>query len=262
MDWDDSESDWGSVGWGVEAGAAEPSAHIESPVLVAADARFSNDDISDLDLNDPVLFGADDPKSGRSTPTGSGSDDDGAVASHHLDPESEGENTDENRIHDFFIDAIRDPGHEFGRAFTSRPTEPLLDSREMDSTGLEPIPLGECGPGRTAFVTVGATASFQSLITEIVSPKCLEALSAVGVDRLIVQCGPDYALFQSIVPHPGPQSFDIHITGFAYTDDIHREMLKCARIPNVRRTGVIITHGGRPPSLKSWQAVSPSEIRN
>lgn len=251
QNWDDAELDGGPVGSGVEVGAAEPSRHIESPVLVAADAHFSIIDISDLDLNDSVLAEADDSgsDSGRFTPAGSVLDDGGPIASPR-DPVTEGENSDRNRIRDFFADAITDPGHEFGRAFTSQPTDPLLgqDSREMANTGLEPIAPGEGGLGRSAFVTIGATASFQSLIKEIVSPDCLEALSAVGVDRLTVQCGPDYELFQSIAPHPGPQSFDIHITGFAYTDDIHREMSRCARVPGVRRTGIIITHGGKPLS--------------
>lgn len=268
-DWTDYETEWGSVDSGIDAGAAEPSARIESPVdsgidtespvLLAADAHYSNDDdVSDLDLNDPVLVEAEDSDSGCFTPASSSDSDDDEPMVDHQDRETE-ENSDENRILDFFSDAIIDPGHEFGRAFGTKVTDPLLgkDSREMDSTGLEPVAPGEGGPGRTAFVTVGATASFKSLITEIISPDCLDALSSVAVDRLIVQCGPDYEYFESILPHPGPQSFDIHITGFAYTDDIHREMMKCARVPGVRRTGIIITHGGKPSFPRIWVSSKP-----
>ncbi|KAI0134699.1 hypothetical protein BJ170DRAFT_610891 [Xylariales sp. AK1849] len=104
-------------------------------------------------------------------------------------------------------------------------------------------------PGRTMFMTIGTIASFKDLITEILSEEFLTTLEKLNFKRLIMQCGPDLALFEKIRPQKGFDSHWIDILGFDYTDDITPYYLKCAPSDGKdgsekRGMGIIMAHAG------------------
>lgn len=119
---------------------------------------------------------------------------------------------------------------------------------------------------RIAFVTVGASASFKSLIDEVISEPFLAKLRALHFSQLIVQCGPDYDYFESARPKLGandPEGLDV--SGFAYTKDLKQFFALAAADPEaeMRSRGLIITHAGtsgRPPANPPQSIPTPSSI--
>ncbi|KAI2625822.1 glycosyltransferase family 1 protein [Hypoxylon sp. NC1633] len=95
------------------------------------------------------------------------------------------------------------------------------------------------------FVTVGASASFKTLIKEVISPPFVEKLKSFGFTHIVVQCGPDYGYFEGSKPNQGPE--DLDISGFAYKKDL-REAMSLATADDTsgkeRARGLIITHAG------------------
>ncbi|KAI2638882.1 glycosyltransferase family 1 protein [Hypomontagnella submonticulosa] len=107
---------------------------------------------------------------------------------------------------------------------------------------------------RIAFVTVGASASFKSLIDEVISEPFLAKLRALHFSQLIVQCGPDYDYFESARPKLGandPEGLDV--SGFAYTKDLKQFFALAAADPEaeMRSRGLIITHAGSGSILEA-----------
>jgi hypothetical protein len=101
-------------------------------------------------------------------------------------------------------------------------------------------------PGRRCFVTVGATAGFQSLLDEVSTPGFLRALANHGYDLLDVQCGPDHAAFQERVA--GLRDEDKHgisVRSFRYTDEMNDYLIACRGELDVRLAGCVISHGGQ-----------------
>ncbi|KAK8027053.1 hypothetical protein PG991_004109 [Apiospora marii] len=140
----------------------------------------------------------------------------------------------------FFADAVANPEHELGRYI--KPST-AWDDISKHSTIATMAPADEDQiPGKTCFVTVGATASFRSLIEEVVSPKFVAALAAQGYDTMIVQCGPDYEHFESIRPSDPP----VIMSGFSVESNIIEYMRECAPSdePRKRHMGLIVTHAG------------------
>ncbi|KAI1401401.1 glycosyltransferase family 1 protein [Hypoxylon fuscum] len=93
-----------------------------------------------------------------------------------------------------------------------------------------------------AFVTVGASASFKSLVDEVVSDAFLSKLKSLGFTVLMVQCGPDFDYFESVRPPYQPGKLYVH--GFAYKPDIRAEMKLATAEAGSRSMGLIITHAG------------------
>ncbi|KAI0399806.1 glycosyltransferase family 28 C-terminal domain-containing protein [Xylaria palmicola] len=103
------------------------------------------------------------------------------------------------------------------------------------------------GPSRTAFVTIGATAGFRSLLQEVVSPKFLATLRSQNFTSLVVQCGPDLGYFEAIRPSHTQKSHGLDITAFSYAPDLkeHFARASCGNDHNGNREcGVIISHAG------------------
>jgi beta-1,4-N-acetylglucosaminyltransferase len=96
---------------------------------------------------------------------------------------------------------------------------------------------------RTAFVTIGATAGFRSLIREVVSDEFLHTLKRLKFTDLIVQCGPDLEYFETIKPQDALGMYDINITAFSYAPDLDKYFTAASR-DNGRDCGVIISHAG------------------
>ncbi|TGJ79074.1 hypothetical protein E0Z10_g9695 [Xylaria hypoxylon] len=100
---------------------------------------------------------------------------------------------------------------------------------------------------RTAFVTIGATAGFRSLLQEVVSPKFLTTLKSLNFTDLVVQCGPDLEYFETIIPDHSQKSYGVKITAFSYAPDLNKYFTQASRSDDdngKRECGVIISHAG------------------
>lgn len=102
---------------------------------------------------------------------------------------------------------------------------------------------------RTAFVTIGATAGFRSLLQEAVSPKFLATLESLNFTDLVVQCGPDLEYFETIRPNHSHKSHGVNITAFSYAPDLNKYFTLASRGDDgnnkgKRDCGVIISHAG------------------
>lgn len=141
----------------------------------------------------------------------------------------------------FFSDAVANPEHELGSYI--KPSTAWDDICKHSVTATMAPANEDQIPGKTCFVTVGATASFRSLIKEVVSPKFVAALAAQGYDTMIVQCGPDFEYFESIRPSD-PQ---VIMSGFSVASNIKDYMRECAPSdePRKRHMGLIVTHAGK-----------------
>ncbi|KAI0554432.1 hypothetical protein F4679DRAFT_295974 [Xylaria curta] len=102
---------------------------------------------------------------------------------------------------------------------------------------------------RTAFVTIGATAGFRSLLREVVSPKFLATLRSLNYTDLVVQCGPDLEYFDTIRPDQIQTSSDVKIAAFPYAPDLKQYYLQASQSDGdddygKRHRGVIVSHAG------------------
>ncbi|KAJ0343368.1 hypothetical protein COL922a_000097 [Colletotrichum nupharicola] len=92
---------------------------------------------------------------------------------------------------------------------------------------------------RHCLVTVGATARFTQLLTEVVSPTFLDFLVGDRYTHLTLQCGKDYEHFsRNILPTLVPRWPTLEITAFDFVDDLTVEMTKCQAATG--RTGTIL----------------------
>ncbi|KAI8312152.1 hypothetical protein K4K61_010891 [Colletotrichum sp. SAR11_59] len=92
---------------------------------------------------------------------------------------------------------------------------------------------------RHCLVTVGATARFTQLLTEVVSPTLLDFLVGDRYTHLTLQCGKDYEHFsRNILPTLVSRWPTLEITAFDFVDDLTVEMTKCQAAAG--RTGTIL----------------------
>ncbi|UQC84731.1 uncharacterized protein CLUP02_10227 [Colletotrichum lupini] len=111
---------------------------------------------------------------------------------------------------------------------------------------------------RHCLVTVGATARFTQLLTEVLSAAFLDHVTSNRYTHLTLQCGKDYAEFsrQMLPPllneYPG-----IEITAFDFVDDLTTEMVKCRAQAGVREAGVVICHAGTGTILDGMRVSVP-----
>ncbi|KAK8049438.1 UDP-N-acetylglucosamine transferase subunit alg13 [Apiospora phragmitis] len=146
-----------------------------------------------------------------------------------------------SKTSNFFADAVANPGHELGPYIKSSAERDSIYYHQSNIVTMAPADEDQI-PGKTCFVTVGATASFRSLIDEVVSPEVVAALAAQGFDSIIVQCGPDFEHFEAIRPSDPA----VLMSGFSVESNIMEYMRECAPSdgPRKRHTGLIITHAG------------------
>lgn len=100
-------------------------------------------------------------------------------------------------------------------------------------------------PGKTCFVTIGATASFVGLIKAALAPVFLTALESQGYTELLVQYGQGGKdLFDSCIAARG--SLNLHIHGFDLDKaGLAPYMLRAkGGSRNGREVGVVISHAG------------------
>lgn len=101
-------------------------------------------------------------------------------------------------------------------------------------------------PGKTCFVTIGATASFIGLIRAALAPDFLAALESQGYTELLVQYGQGgKELFDGCLG--ALSSMNMHIHGF----DLDKAGLAPYMVRakggqrNGREEGVVISHAGK-----------------
>lgn len=104
---------------------------------------------------------------------------------------------------------------------------------------------------KLCFVTVGATASFEILLTSVLDELFLRALKEAGYTHLLLQYGKDgrpiFDRFISDCAGGTRSNFDLQIDGFDFNQaGLGREMRLAQENPKEGRTsGMIISHAGQ-----------------
>lgn len=118
-------------------------------------------------------------------------------------------------------------------------------------------------PGKRCFVTIGATASFNSLIRAVLAPDFITALKEAQYTELRVQYGDQEggAIFRSRIDDlnrtSGSQGFNV--TGFGFNSTGLRSEMLAVKGQTTEDEGLVISHAGWfPDSLKKRDTrVSP-----
>lgn len=101
---------------------------------------------------------------------------------------------------------------------------------------------------KLCFVTIGATAAFDSLIKAVLSSEFLQRLHAFGYTDLRLQYGKDgYTILEDFRNRYGSKSeeeFGIHITGFDFNKIGLGSEMRAAKGEGARSDGVVISHAG------------------
>lgn len=124
-------------------------------------------------------------------------------------------------------------------------------------------------PRKLAFITIGATASFQSLLNAALTPQFLSRLAFHGYNDLLVQYGTDRDLFTKLLSEHSTSSFisvppdeglaiadaydtdsGVRVSGFAFNKKgLQTEMRAAAgRYRHWSKEGCVISHAGKVPS--------------
>lgn len=101
---------------------------------------------------------------------------------------------------------------------------------------------------KLCFVTIGATASFDSLIAAALSPQFLETLRDAGYTDLLLQHGEEGGkIFEDFVlehRHDSPGRFGLNINGFGFNKRGLGWEMKAAKGGEGAVEGVVISHAG------------------
>jgi len=103
---------------------------------------------------------------------------------------------------------------------------------------------------RECFITVGATASFQSLFDSVLTHAFIDTLADLGYTNVKIQCGPDlwYAKYKARIIEESKESgwrgiklalFDFNKLGLG------AEMRGCKAREGKSREGVVVCHAGQ-----------------
>ena len=109
--------------------------------------------------------------------------------------------------------------------------------------------------GKLCFVTIGATAGFDSLISAVLSETFIEALEAYGYTDLLIQHGKDasniYRAYQDSVRDGRSTVQNINVRGFAFNAVGLGQEMRMVKGRSKDREGVIISHAGKR-QLSRW----------
>lgn len=102
---------------------------------------------------------------------------------------------------------------------------------------------------RVCFVTIGATARFDSLITAVLNSPFLQALQAMAYTHLSIQYGKEgaklYENFVDINPTGSEGQYGLEIDGFDFkTGGLRDDYRSVKGDQNTRSTGVVLSHAG------------------
>lgn len=112
--------------------------------------------------------------------------------------------------------------------------------------------------GKRCFVTIGATAPFNSLIRAVLAHGFLAALKSHGFTELRLQHGDEGAhiLHEADVSNI-KQNYDIDVTGFAFkTEGLDGEM-RALQHQDVAKEGAIVSHAGSGSVLDAMRLSVP-----
>lgn len=98
---------------------------------------------------------------------------------------------------------------------------------------------------KVLFTTIGATASFPSLIKAVLTPSFLRAASNHGYTKLIIQFGQggEELFKESCVKAQKEGPYGLTVEGFDLTDDMMVEM-RVVKAGRERDEGVVLCHAG------------------
>lgn len=126
-------------------------------------------------------------------------------------------------------------------------------------------------PTKRCFVTVGATASFTSLIRAVLEPTFLEALGKEGYTELRMQFGKGgkktFDDYSWVLPDELKQRLGISITGFDFNKDgLREEMFAAKRTYGKSKyagvEGCVISHAGKQMTEPmGWPSVKIAKSR-
>ncbi|TLS29555.1 hypothetical protein PpBr36_01913, partial [Pyricularia pennisetigena] len=126
-------------------------------------------------------------------------------------------------------------------AVTSTATTTSLTTMAIDSSP----PAAEAAHPhlpRHAFVTIGATAGFRSLLEQVLRPEFLRWMRAYGFARMTVQCGSDLDWFRSSLA--AADTCGVEVECFRYTTSMRDYILPCRPVEGVANAGIVICHAG------------------
>lgn len=134
-------------------------------------------------------------------------------------------------------------------------------------------------PRKLAFITIGATASFTSLLRYTTTPSFLTKLASLGYHDLLIQYGKDHTLFVELMEKLGAEQRDalvgktepvpshdvystkegIRVLGFSYRQEgLTAEMMAASGRKGVWTTeGCVISHAGSGTILDAMRTSTP-----
>ena len=107
--------------------------------------------------------------------------------------------------------------------------------------------------GRTCFVTIGATAGFDSLIRAVLDERFVRALEGYGYKHLMIQYGKDekgiYRSFADSIHICSRPDDGLTISGFGFNRDGLGQEMKAAKGGKDGSEGVVISHAGKGQTM-------------
>ncbi|KAH0564968.1 hypothetical protein GP486_001645 [Trichoglossum hirsutum] len=126
------------------------------------------------------------------------------------------------------------------------------------------IPQSVSQPRKLCFVTVGATASFNSLISTVLSRPTLKALQEAGYTDLRLQFGRDgRAVFDDFIlsnEDGSEERCGLSITGFEYNRKGLGQEMRGATAYSGRVGGVVVSHAGSGSILDALRLDIPTIV--
>ena len=103
--------------------------------------------------------------------------------------------------------------------------------------------------GKVCFVTIGATAGFDSLIQAVLDADFIRALEGHGYKHLIIQHGKDergvYKTFAERARKSERAASQLKTTGFGFNKAGLGQEMRAVKADMDRQAGVVISHAGR-----------------
>lgn len=101
---------------------------------------------------------------------------------------------------------------------------------------------------RECFVTVGATASFRTLIDSVLTSAFIDTITDLGYTHLTIQCGPDVAYAKSkarsLEESSGLNGIKLALFDFNRLG-LGAEMRGCKGLEGDSREGAVVCHAGK-----------------
>ncbi|RDW61036.1 hypothetical protein BP6252_12419 [Coleophoma cylindrospora] len=98
------------------------------------------------------------------------------------------------------------------------------------------------GLDRELFVTIGATAAFDELLSAVLDPDFQNVATELNFTKMRIQCGKSLEKCKSIISAQ-PSKLDFNVFDFR-PQGLNNEMRATTALPGKRHAGVVITHAG------------------